>query len=102
MVERTSHGGMRRPVLELTLVQVVQARPLRCWLRHIVSYSKRKEFVTSVTWSFSDQTPPNHSPWKLTHPHLQPEPYYTKSMRRWDENDQWDIIPKPSTQPNET
>jgi len=37
------HGGMERviveqkPVLELTLVQVIQARPLRCWLCHIVS-----------------------------------------------------------------
>ncbi len=52
----TSHGGAEQVivewnglVLELTLVQAIQARPLRCQLCHIVSYSKRKEFVTIMT-----------------------------------------------------
>ena len=48
-----SHSGAERViveqsglVLELTLVQVIQARPPRCQLCHIVLYSKEKEFVT--------------------------------------------------------
>ncbi len=50
-----SHGGAEQVivernglVLELTLVQVVQARPPKCRLCHIVSYSKEKEFITMV------------------------------------------------------